>query len=131
MHEVYESFCNALARLFDSLFTRHYQISEEVNYLRMEIDKLRLENRRLIDLLTKSALPSEEPEEIIKQQIPRQIPWEVKRRQLESDARKRAKEIEAVKAATEEVMRRQPAGIEDEIDNLEKELGIDNDAVSK
>ena len=126
MRAVYESLCDALIRFFDSLFTKSYRNSEEVNYLRMEISKLQEENRKFVEALIDKGKPVEQsdiPENY--EPVRRVVPWAVKRYQLEKASRERA--IAMAKEATEK--KESNGNLTADIDKLEKELNI-NDAVS-
>jgi len=88
MREIFTSFVDAWVRFWDNRFHR----DDEVEYLRMEVDKLHANNLKLLNYILK--LNSEySPRDLdndldeIKEPLNKKyIPWSIKRQQLEKES---------------------------------------------
>lgn len=95
---VYEAFCRSLIRFFDNRFVKN----NDVEYYRIEMEKLRQEHKQLLDVLvfktsslTAQINTSETNNESSNWQPAREgyKSWETQRRELEAASRKRAQEL--------------------------------------
>jgi len=101
---VWESVCRSIIRFFDNRFIP----DNSIEYYRMEIDKLRLENKELQDRLVNVLMPktpvemNDEP--VNWQPVSSFVPTHIRRQQLEQASLQRAKALaeEARKAMTTE-----------------------------
>lgn len=90
---IWESLTRAVIRYLESKSLR----DDSVGYLRMEIEKLRAENRELLNhLLMPKTTPAEIDDEPVDwQPISKHQPWSSKQRQLEEASRQRAMNLAA------------------------------------
>jgi len=82
---IWESFVRAAIRFFDQRSLRN----DQVEYLRMEIEKLQNENRELRDYILRPVNVPEPQDETVDWQPLGLQSWEQKRRELEAESRKR------------------------------------------
>lgn len=112
---IYESACKAMIRFWDNRFVK----DTSVEYYRMEIEKLRFENKELQDKLFNILMPKppvamdETP--VDWKPMNSYIPWHVKRQQLEQASLSKAREL-----ASEAISSMRPKTTEE----LEKAVGI-------
>ena len=99
---IYESFCRSLIRFFDNRFIR----DTSVDYYRIEMDKLRQEKDKLLEVLIAKTQPLSanvgvEPESVDWQPAKEAYkPWHVMQRELENASRLKAEALaREVKAA--------------------------------
>lgn len=129
MAEILDALRDCLVRFFDSLFTKEDKRNEEVNYLRMELDKARSEVNKLLNILMERTQTIVTPEEKeipqTKEQIRTHTPWRVTRAKLERESHIKAVELEAIRKQAEEDKKKP-------IEQLERELlGDIDDAISR
>lgn len=94
------------------------RVCESCETLRLEIERLRIENARLLDRILEK--PKEEPRtdtSDLKPILPRNMPWNVRKQILENESREQAK-----------IMREQAKSPAISTEDLEKELGIAEEA---
>lgn len=93
---IYASFCRSLIRFFDNIFVRN----NDVEYYRMEMEKLRQENKEYRDILITRTQPLTDNVQRESEQVDWQPakesykPWHVKQRELEYESRERAARLE-------------------------------------
>ena len=89
--ESFDSFCRAIIRFWDNRFLP----DDEKNYLRLEVDKLRLDNSKLLSHIIELTSPrietgeASEPKEFKPVNL-FQEPWHMKQRKLEAESRYKA-----------------------------------------
>ena len=88
IRSIYEAFVRWIIRFFDSKSLR----DDEVDYLRMELDKLKVENQELLNYILRPSVTKPEAEEDNSdwQPISKYKPWSSKQKELEEASRLRA-----------------------------------------
>src|SRR5258708_1690761 len=85
-----EALNRAMIRYWDSRFIKN----DEVEYLRMELDKARNETQRVLDrFLTPQNTAKDETTEDVWKPISNNVPWHIKRAQLEQESYLKSKEL--------------------------------------
>jgi len=88
---LYESFMNAIIRFWDARFASN-TILDEIEHLKLEIEKERQEKRKLLDYILEMHKPVERAPDIeISDYKPsnQHVPWRSRRMQLEQDDREK------------------------------------------